>query len=730
MTQALLIAVRFHEGRYHGTGDWPPAPARLFQALMAGAARGAKMPSDVRDALDWLQCLPPPVIAAPRGFPGQAYTGFVPNNDLDAELGKTSDLGKAVAAMRVGKSIRPILFDASSPILYCWPIGDSDARAAALSEAANGLFQLGRGIDMAWAEAAVVDADDAEMRLAGHGGIVHRPSTGGGTGRDLLCPQPGSRASLTERFEGMRKRFRAGGTNRKPMRVFVQPPKALLAKIAYDVRPHRLVFDLRKADNAFASWPLSAVAALVEAVRDKAADRLRRAVPELEDDLERYLIGRGATDADKAARVHIAPIPSIGDEHADMAVRRIAVYAPQACPLRVDDLAWAFAQVSWADEDGVIERELRRADDDRMADRFDRRGKQWRSVTPLALPTARRRRTEPARQTNEGKAGRERAAEEARAAAEVRRALRHAGVRMSAAKVRTQREPFDRRCERAEAFASGVRFPKEALWHVDIAFAEPVAGPLLLGDGRYLGLGLMRPSDPAGDVAAFIITDGLADGATPAAVAQAARRAMMARVQNCLDRGEKLPPYVSGHAENGGPAGGGVHRHVAVIADLSRRRILYIAPNRLQRRGVSWRDIRADHRRMVRALEGMDVLRAGKAGRLALAPLLIDTENDPLFAPSRVWESVTEYDVTRHHRRRGDEEALRADVTAEFQRCGWPLPPPDAIEVLAARRGPRGGLSGRLRLAFSAAQAGPLLIGRTAHKGGGLFAHCEAGGEN
>ena len=695
---------------------------------MAGAARGAVVPPDIRGALDWLERLPPPVIAAPRGFPGQAYTGFVPNNDLDAELGKTSDLGKAAAAIRVGKSIRPILFDAASPILYCWPIGDPDVRAAALPKAVDGLYQLGRGVDMAWAEAAVVDADDAEMRLAGHGGVVHRPSAGGGTSRHLLCPQSGSRASLTERFEGMRKRFRVGGTNRKPM-LFVQPPKVLLAKIAYDARPHRLVFDLRKADNAFASWPLSAVATLVEAVRDKAADRLCRAAPELEDDVERYLIGRGATEADKTMRVHIAPIPSIG-QHADMAVRRVAVYAPQACPLRVDDLAWAFAQVFWADEDGVIERELRRADDDRMAGRFDRRRKQWRSVTPLALPMARRRRIDPSRQADKSKAGAERAGEEARAARAARQALRHVGIRIPAVEVRVQREPFHRHGERAESFAAATRFPKEALWHVDIAFAEPVAGPLLLGDGRYLGLGLMRPSDPVHGVAAFVITDGLAGGATPTAVAQAARRAMMARVQNSLGRGEKLPPYVSGHAEDGGPAGGGVHRHVAVIADLSRRRILYIAPNRLQRRGVSWRDIRADHHRMARALEGMDILRAGKAGRLALAPLLIDTENDPLFAPSRVWESVTEYDVTRHHRRLGDEEALRADVTAEFQRCGWPLPPPDAIEVLAARRGPRGGLSGRLRLTFAAAQAGPLLIGRTAHKGGGLFAHCEAGGEN
>ena len=116
----------------------------------------------------------------------------------------------------------------------------------------------------------------------------------------------------------------------------------------------------------------------------------------------------------------------------------------------------------------------------------------------------------------------------------------------------------------------------------------------------------------------------------------------------------------------------------------------------------------------------MTVLRAGRAGRLVLAPLALDTESDPLFAPARVWESMSDYRVTRHRRRLSDEEALTADVAAELERVGWPVPAD--VEVLSARRGSRGGLSGRLRITFVAAQRGPLVIGRTAHKGGGLFA--------
>ena len=724
MERALLIAVRFHEGRYHGTGGWPPAPARLFQAVMAGAARGATVSDTARGALEWLERLPPPVIAAPRGEPGQVYTGFVPNNDLDAALsGKdASDIKDAVASIRVGKTVRPILFDAAMPVLYCWSFDDGDAHAAALCETAAQLYQLGRGADMAWGDAAVLDADEARDRLSAHGGIVYRPSPGGGTGHYLLCPRPGTRRSLADRFEGMRTRFRRGGGNRRPARVFVQPPKPLLSSVAYDAPPACLIFALRGGDarGGFAPRSLGEAAGLVADVRDQAAARLCEAAPALADDVSRYLVGRGATGADKAMRVRIVPLPSIGHPHADMAIRRLMILVPQSCPLRTDDLAWAFAQVVWNDADGVVLVDLQRMNDDAMAERYQRGARCWRSVTPLALLAAQRRRIDPARAREEAKGAAERAREESRAVHAVHQALRHAGVVDTLTAVHVQRETFDGHGERAEGFAAGTRFPKEALWHVSATFAAPVAGPLILGDGRYLGLGLMRPVDSMSEVLAFAIEAGLAEDAVPAVVAHAARRAMLARVQAVLPRGRLLPRYVSGHEDDGSPARGGDHRHIAVVPDLPHHRLLFVAPSLLQRGGVPWREIAADHALLERALEGMNVLRAGRAGRLTLAHAALELERDPLFAPSPVWKSVSEYRVTRHRRRHDDEEELRADVLAELDRIGWPSPA--AVEILATRRGSRGGLSGRLRIRFEVAQTGPLLIGRTAHKGGGLFA--------
>jgi len=118
---ALLLTVRFHEGRYHGRGDWPPAPARLFQALVAGAARGRHLPDDARNALGWLEAQDPPTMAAPLAEAGQEVTLFVPNNDLDAVGGDPA----RVSELRVGKRVRPAIFDPEIPLLYLWRTGDA-----------------------------------------------------------------------------------------------------------------------------------------------------------------------------------------------------------------------------------------------------------------------------------------------------------------------------------------------------------------------------------------------------------------------------------------------------------------------------------------------------------------------------------------------------------------------------------------------------------------------------
>jgi CRISPR-associated protein Csb2 len=169
------------------------------------------------------------------------------------------------------------------------------------------------------------------------------------------------------------------------------------------------------------------------------------------------------------------------------------VEVPPNCPLRLDDLEWAFSGVEVVNsavdaETGEVRDQvlLAPAVETGMLAHYGveeagtaPRPYLWRTVTPAALPLqAARRRVDPAQRRLEAKGDAERAGEESKAISSVVQALRHAGIAPRPQAVSVQREPFEANGARAECFAAGTRFAKERLWHVEVAFAEEVRGPL------------------------------------------------------------------------------------------------------------------------------------------------------------------------------------------------------------------------------------------------------------
>jgi len=506
MSFALAIQVRLLEGRYHGDGDWPPCPARLFQALVAGAGLAGQI-GQIGDALKWLESLPPPLVGAPRAKRGQRVMFYMPNNDTDVIGGDP----RRVAEIRTAKKFfSPWLFDAEVPYLYVWEdVRDEDREYAdQICSLADRLYQLGRGVDMAWAWGDVLDDSRIDELLAGYPGQIQRPTPGGGglVATTLLCPHSGSFESICHRHEAYRRRFSVARRGKTIKFAFRQAPRASFRPVAYDGPPSRFLFELRvpAAEAASASWPLSRASPLVVCLRDAAVERLRKALRDHEADINRVLVGRrrdGTNDGPASERVRIVPLPSIGHAHADRAIRRVMLEVPAGCALRADDVSWAFSGLEPVDtETGeVLPVMLTPAIDDAMLRHYgvgsNTHLRVWRTVTPAALPEpAARRRIEPARKSAEAKDGVERLQEHQRAAAAVIQALRHANVNARVGTIRVQREPFESNGERVEAFAPGTRFPKTRLWHVEVTFSEPVVGPLVIGDGRFLGLGLMAPA--------------------------------------------------------------------------------------------------------------------------------------------------------------------------------------------------------------------------------------------
>jgi CRISPR-associated protein Csb2 len=747
MPLKLVISVRVHGGRFHGQEQeqsrearlqWPPSPMRLFQALVAGAADWADVPAHHAESLEWLEALPAPVIAAPAKRDGKAHDTFVPNNSLDAFGNDPA----RVAEIRVAKSIKPAHFDENAIFHYIWDLPDdveTDTHTAQLNDIAERLYQFGRGVDMAWATTAVIYEAAVTDLLGGYVGSVHKP-TANGNGQSIICPRKGTFESLVERYaENQQRLSRQEGK----ITVFRQARKPVARQVIYDAADDYLLFMLRDPNKIGRTgrWALTDISALAERVRGDADFGLFQA---LRDNgynttlLERLVIGRGAIAADIKQRLRIVPLPSIGMAHTDPAIRRILVVRPPDCPFGRRELETLLSGLDIiAPDTGEILASLRTVTtDDKMLTHYGvgKPARVWRSVTPLALGAALRRRLAPGMQ--ETKSGGERSGEEQAARTAVMAALRHEDILASVESIRVQREPWHRRGARAEKFSGATRFSKHTLWHVEIVFRAPQSGPLVLGDGRYLGLGLMAPTrDLPRSQALPVNVDAFVFAIDPATLNKtdtasadlihATRRALMS-LSAAQNGGHPLPLF-SGHAADGAPLHTGDHRHIYIVAD-GIKRLLIIAPWAADRRMTPTDDERTAFQKTVSALR---LVRAGAIGAVRgdMHPLW---REDKLFAESTSWSSRTPYRLTRFPKPRSDKDAFtafaKADIRADCVRRELPEIKEIRVERIKtevstgdkekkSRQQPRVNIT----LIFKQAVRGPLLLGSDCHAGGGYF---------
>lgn len=628
---SLLLHVNLLHREWHGLGDWPPSPFRLFQAMVAGAFGGRWAGEDQNakeqrlQAFQWLERQQPPdIVAPPRSQCGQ-ITSYVPNNDLDSVGGDP----RRVEEIRAEKAISSVRLEDSRTFLYAWHFETGEAEANLLCDLADRLHTFGRGVDPAWVRAEVIDRDAAESCLVAHGAVA-RPT--GPTGANLLpCPADGSLQSLLDRHWAQAHRLRYDRTLKKTF--FRQPTKAHYRQVGYDTPPSRFFFELRDPDNLgrFVPVPQTKALLLTEAVRDQAAQRLSRAAEKYASLADRFVIGRGAGSADRDRRVRIVPLPTIGHPHASPSIRRVAVEVPPQCPLSAHDMKWAFTGLTLPVQFGsetlsASPALLLPAESHDMLRHYGWGAEcsRWRSVTPVAMPISL------ARVRN----GVDRSLSEAHCVGAFVNALRHAGVTTPVAGVRLQREPFHAKGAAADAFES-PRFTGR-LRHVEVVFRSPVRGPLILGDGRFVGLGVMQcVLEPPPGLHVFAVHQSSAPAASRStAIVRALRRAIMARAQALYDR-KQLPVIFHGHEEDGSPARPGNHRHLFFAAFSSEGsdridRLAVIAPA-LCDRSISdrrhWDDL-------ARAVNGLRILRCGRDGVLTLTPL--SSDSDPAFFWQRV----------------------------------------------------------------------------------------------
>lgn len=483
----LLLSIHWLDDRYHGLLDregppeWPPSPFRLFQALVAGVARRGELESQLGQALAWLQTLNPPMIVAPRSRPGQVITRYVPNNDADRKPDRQSRL--------TGKTFRPTLMLDPAVIHYLWPIDKCDGETEKrIREAAHSLTTLGWGIDMAHADARLIDSDE----IRGLFGVRWYPRRGvlRDTGR-LRVPfvdlhtQEDTLSDLKRAHRSALNRIEHG----KPLNsvqkakvfecVFYESKERLLA------RPH-IVFKLLRDDGDFLSYPQARLIHLAGMIRHLAIEAMTVSPPDgVEDDwVQTYVAGHARPGALDHRQFSYVPLSSIGMVHTDPSVRRVMIVAPLGDDWLLRHLSKSLdGQQLRPTPDTKLDRAvtLVLARRDKVAPSYLEPANAWASVTPVILPGHDDHKPEKTRKL----------IETALAQAGIEQKCEYEWSTISQFPKSLPANKYDRD-RRPTGYIRPDHLLTQTGVHLKLRFADgiEVPGPLMLGAGRHCGFGV------------------------------------------------------------------------------------------------------------------------------------------------------------------------------------------------------------------------------------------------
>jgi len=548
----LAVELTFLTGRYIATAyntrsesEWPPHPARLFSALAAthfAADTDPRQRARERAALEWLERQGPPAIHVSPAVARDVVTVFVPVNDVALtdvddeaaaveqarhalekarERGNVQEIRKATTALKKSeeafaravdratgipatplapryevrvlpehRSRQPRTFPSMTPddprVFYIWPHATPEpGLVAGLDDLLARLVRVGHSSSLV--SARLVDAPPAPTWFPVDGGE-----------HVLRVVQPGQLNALERLFE-RHCEIEPRVMPFLPQAYTTQPPDVLARA------PRSLFSDewliLRRVEGPHI--PMTGTAGLARAVR-------RTLMAYADEPIAEVLSGH-APDGKPTSRPHLAvvPLPFVGHRHASGLILGVALVLPRNAS--TEDRRAVYGAVSrW-------EERFRQEDEDTpriqlnlgaagelLLERIEwdgvpatlrpgtwcRPARVWHSVTPVALdrnPGDLRARDP--QQLNE-------------ALHDAAESLRQACERIALP------APTEVEILPAPPWAGAAKarhyppFPGEAgrtrrvLTHARLTFEEPVRGPVLLGAGRFVGLGLFRPEVP------------------------------------------------------------------------------------------------------------------------------------------------------------------------------------------------------------------------------------------
>lgn len=542
------IEVNFLTGRYVATfhnhrkrSEWPPHPARLFSSLVATWADADHPDQAEREALEWLERQGAPAIDASPATPRKVVAHFVPVNDA-AIVSRTLQERRATSLARLANQLRdewtnsggettrnvvriqrkmatarsvnaqvrdagntapssalemfpeyrnkqersfPSMTPHNARVTYLWDGRLPDGLRPAVDHLLQRVTRLGHS-------SSLVSCRLVSVPLA----PTYVP---GEKGENLRIVRAGQLAALEQQFA-----VHAG----------VKPRSLPYANAHYQAVTGTGAELSLPWPNTAGEWivfefaPRSRFLPATRAV--EVAMAMRAAIFHYaEDPIPEELSGhRHDGTPTTAAHVAFLPLPYAGYERADGRILGLAVSVPKALrdPARQTLYraigAWEKTTAGaslWLTlgSAGAIEMSRLRTPATLISLRprsWHQPSRRWVSATPVALPR------HPGRLNGGTGAARVKAWTEAEAA--VTTACLHAGL-PEPVTVEVGFSPFVAGARSATGYppfrqkGRDGKLIRRQLVHAAVTFDRPVNGPLMLGAGRFMGLGLMRPAPMA-----------------------------------------------------------------------------------------------------------------------------------------------------------------------------------------------------------------------------------------
>lgn len=439
--------------------EWPPHPARLFCALLSAARTGPELA-----ALAWLERQPPPIIRAAAAARSLRRAGYVVTNEIVTGAGSQTHPGRTN-----GIRVRARAVPASARVCMTWDVKAEPDVVTTLDAVATRIPYLGRSTGIALVGASVSDAANDADAQEGTVIAVHEPCTVAEADGEFRVPYPGYLAELVALHERGRPAWEASRQHGYRVRWPAAPedePGPFVPSVYGDVIAFR--FAGLRPDGRLAGRFAAALRSQV----------LSNAHGEAPNALHGH-------DADGRPHVAFLALPDVGSDHSDGHLLGLAVAVPHLEPaerkvvlrstlaLRPDpQKGFASLGVKGLGEVDLLYDPGLYRPWGATPQRWRRGSTRWASATPVIFD-----RHPKTNHTVE---------------AEIARSCRTVGL-PNPTRIDVSRTPLLSGAVHMHPVDIPRKFSGRPFAHVQLEFDRTVSGPVLLGAGRYLGIGLLAP---------------------------------------------------------------------------------------------------------------------------------------------------------------------------------------------------------------------------------------------